>query len=153
VIGRARTRAFADVTADGSVQIGVRGRGFTLDTTALMPRAMEAYLGVLKGARPRKVDKKTAGAEKQRGIAAAQACGGWEKKLQETKKSLVSCNFGLESCDDAKHAALAKAVDEARLAAETAFHEMELSRTGGAAEEAGDITRAAESAGCREPWW
>ncbi len=150
---RGRTRAFADIAADGTVTIGAATRGFTLDTAALLPKAMDAYGALLKGQRPRKVDAKTAKGEKARGIAAAQACGASEKKLQDTKKSLVSCNFGLEVCDAAKQAALAKAVDEARLAAETAFHDLETARTGGASEEADALTRAAEAAGCREPWW
>jgi hypothetical protein len=153
VLIRGRTRAFADVGADGAVQIGAATRGFTLDTTALLPKAMDAYTAVLKGQKPRKVDAKTAKADKARGLAAAQACGASEKKLQDTKKALVSCNFGLEKCDAGRQAALAKAVDEARLAAETAFHELESTRTGGANDEADALTRAAEAAGCREPWW
>jgi hypothetical protein len=65
----------------------------------------------------------------------------------------VSCDFGLESCDAGRHAALLKAVDEARVAAEAAFRDVETTRTGGAAEDESSITRAAEAAGCREPWW
>jgi hypothetical protein len=149
---RARTRAFADLGPDGAVQVHAGGRGFTLDTTALLPRAMEAYLAALKPAHTRKLDKKTAAAEKARGLAAAQACGDSEKKLQEEKKSLVSCNFGLEACSDTRHAALAKSVDEARVAAEAAFHDLEDARTADA-EDADAIARAAATAGCREPWW
>jgi hypothetical protein len=153
LVARARTRAFADVAADGTVQIGAPTRALVLDTTSLLPRAMEAYLAVLKGARGRRVDPRTAKAEAARGVAAAQACGAAEKKLQDSKKALVSCNFGLESCDDGRHAGLLKAVDEARVAAEAAFRDVETTRTGGAAEEEGSITRAADAAGCREPWW
>ncbi len=152
LFARARTRAFADLADGGAVVIGAPGRGFTLDTAAILPRAMEAYLGVLKAARPRKLDAKTAAAEKARGLAAAQACGGSEKKLQDIKKALVSCNFGLEACDDAKHAALAKSVDEARLAAESAFHELEAARTDDE-EDADALRRAADAVACREPWW
>jgi hypothetical protein len=153
LLARARTRAFADLGPDGTVQIGAASRALTLDTTVLLPKAMEAYLGVLKGSRPRRVDPRTQKAELARGTAAAQACGAAEKKLQETKKALVSCNFGLESCDQGRHAELLKAVDEARVAAEAAFRDVETTRTGGAAEDEGSITRAAETAGCREPWW
>ena len=153
LLARARTRAFADLGPDGSVQIGAASRALTLDTTIFLPKAMEGYLAALKGARARKVDARTEKAELARGTAAAQACGAAEKKLQETKKSLVSCDFGLESCDAARHTALLKAVDEARVAAEAAFRDMETTRTGGASEDEGSITRAAEAAGCREPWW
>jgi hypothetical protein len=152
LFARAQTRAFADLSPEGSVQISAPGRGFSFDTASLLPHAMEAYLGVLKAARPPKLNAKAVAAEKSRGLAAAQACGGAEKKLQDSKKSLVSCNFGLEACDEAKHAALAKAVDEARLSAETAFHELDAARSA-AGDEGSAITHAADSAGCREPWW
>jgi hypothetical protein len=153
LLNRGKTRAFADLAADGSVQIDAASRGFTLDTTTFLPRATESYFGVLKAARPRKVDAKTVKAEKARGTTEAQTCGAWIKKLSETKKALASCNFGLEPCDDAKQAALVKGVDEARRSVESAFHSVETTRTGGAADEAEAITRAAEAAGCREPWW
>jgi hypothetical protein len=149
---RSRTRAFADLGLDGSVQFSAPGRAFTLDTTPLLPQAMDAYLAGLKSAKPKKLDAKTAAAEKARGLSAAQTCGAAEKKLQDSKKSLVSCNFGLETCDEARHASLAKSVDEARLAAEAAFHDLEAARTADA-EEADAISRAADAAGCREPWW
>src|SRR5262249_55626658 len=45
---RAQTRAFADLSPDGSVHIGAPGRGFSFNTTQVLPHAMEAYLGVLK---------------------------------------------------------------------------------------------------------
>jgi hypothetical protein len=150
---RGRTRAFADLAPDGSVQIGAATRGFTLDTAAILPRATDAYATVLKGARPKRVDARTAKAERARGDGAAQACGSALKKLSDTKKALASCNFGLESCDDARTAALVKTVDEARVAAENAFHELEAVRTGGAADESDALGREAERAGCREPWW
>jgi hypothetical protein len=153
LILRGRSRAFADVAPDGTVQIGATGRAFTLESGAFLPRATEAYAAVLKGARPRKVDSKTAKAEKARGQAAAGTCGAALKRLSDTKKALASCNFGLDSCDDTKTAGLVKTVDEARVAAEAAFHELESTRTGGAADEADALTRAAEAAGCREPWW
>jgi hypothetical protein len=150
---RGKTRAFADLGLDGSVQIGAPTRALTLDVSAFLPRANDAYVGVMKRVSPRKPDGRTAKAEKARGLAAAQACGAALRKLSETKKGLASCNFGLESCDEAKHASLLKTVDEARLAAESAFRDLETIRTGGAADEAEALTHAAESAGCREPWW
>jgi hypothetical protein len=152
VIARGRTRAFADVAPDGSVQPDAAGHAFTLDTTALLPRAMEAYLAVFKGVRGGKLASRVAAAEKARAERAAATCGAAEKRLQDSKKALVSCNFALESCDDAKQASLAKAVDEARIASESAFHEVESARTADAAD-AEAIHHAAEAAGCREPWW
>jgi hypothetical protein len=153
LILRGKNRAFADLGPDGAVQLDAASRGFTLDATTFLPRATEAYAGVLKSTRPRKVDAKTVKAEKERGVTEAQTCGAWLKKLSETKRSLASCNFGLEPCDDARQAALVKGVDDARRSVEAAFHSVESTRTGGAADEADAITKAAETAGCREPWW
>lgn len=152
MLARGRTRAFADLSPDGTAQIGASSRGFTFDTAGVLPRAHEAHAMALKGAR-RTVDARTGRAEKARGVAAAQACGAALRRLTETKKALASCNFGLTSCDAAQHAKLLKTVDEARVAAENAFHDVESTRTGGAADAADDISRAAETAGCREPWW
>jgi hypothetical protein len=152
LLERAKTRAFADLDEGGAVQIGAPGRGFTLQTTVLLPRAMEAYLAVLKPAKIRKLDAKIVAAAKALGITAAQACGAWEKKLQDTKKSLVSCNFDLETCDEARHTALAKSVDEARVAAESAFHDLEAARTTDV-EDTVALGQAADAAACREPWW
>jgi hypothetical protein len=152
VLARARTRAFADVAADGTVQADAPGHAFTLDTTALLPRGMEAYLSVFKSVRGAKLAGRVAAAEKARAERAAGECGAAEKKLQESKKALVSCNFALEACDEGKHAALLKRVDEARATSESAFHEVESARTADPAD-ADAIQRAAEAAGCREPWW
>lgn len=150
---RGKTRAFADVAADGTVQLGAATRASTLETASLLPKAMEAYLTALKGARPRKPDAKAVKAERAKGMSAALSCGGWERKLQESKQALVSCNFGIEACDAARAAALVKALDEAAKAAEGAFHQLDHARTGAAIEAADEITRAADNAGCREPWW
>jgi hypothetical protein len=152
LLTRAHTRAFADLAVDGTVQIGAPSRSFTLDTSTLLPHAMEAYLAVLKPAKLRKLDAKVTAATKALGTTAAQACGASEKKLQDTKKSLVSCNFGLETCDEARHTALAKSVDEARAAAENAFHDLEAARTIDV-EDAAALGQAADAAACREPWW
>jgi hypothetical protein len=152
LIARAPVRAFADLGPDGAVNFGAQTRGLTLDTAAILPQSMEAYLSALKGIRPRKLDARTAGAQKAQGTTAAQACGAAEKKLQESKKLLVSCNVGLEKCDPAKHAELAKAVDDARFAAEAAFRDFETARTADAAD-ADDLAQAATGSGCREPWW
>jgi hypothetical protein len=153
LIQRAKTRAFADVTADGAVQVGAMSRADRLETTAILPKATAAYLDALKPAKPKKLDKKAVQAAKATGVAAAGACGGALRKLQDSKLALINCNFGLETCDDARTAGLKKSVDDARAAAEAAYHDLDLARTGGAADEADELTKASEQAGCREPWW
>ncbi len=82
LIERARTRAFADVTPEGAVQIGVATRADRLDTTALLPQATAAYLAALKPARPRKLDKNAVQAAKAAGTAAAASCGAAMRKLR-----------------------------------------------------------------------
>lgn len=153
LILRARTRAFADVAADGTLQIGAASRADRLDTTALLPKAMAAYLDALKPAKPKKLDKKAVQAAKAAGAAAAAVCGAAERKLQDSKVALINCNFGLETCDEAKVAGLQKSIDEARVGAEVAYHELDLARTGGAVDEIDALAKSADVSGCREPWW
>jgi hypothetical protein len=153
LIQRAKTRAFADIATDGTVQIGVSTRADRLDTTALLPRSMAAYLDALKPAKPRKLDKKVVQAAKAAGSTAAAACGVALRKLQDSKLALINCSFGLETCDDARNEALKKSVDDARVAAESTYHDLDLARTGGAVDEIDALARAAEQSGCREPWW
>jgi hypothetical protein len=153
LIERARTRAFADVTPDGTVEIGAASRADRLDTTALLPRSMAAYLAALKPARRKKLDKNAVQAAKSAGSAAAVSCGRALRLLQDSKLALINCSFGLETCNDARASGLEKSVDESRLAAEAAYHELDLARTGGAVAEADALAKAAEQVGCREPWW
>jgi hypothetical protein len=153
LVARARTRAFADVGPDGAVLIGVPSRASRLDTTQLLPRSMAAYADAMKSARPKKLDKKVAQAAKAEGADAGGRCASAERKLQESKLSLINCSFGLDTCDEAKEEALRKSVDEARGAAEAAYHALDLARTGGAIDDAEALGKAAEQVGCREPWW
>src|SRR6185503_11562994 len=99
LIQRAETRAFADLAAEGSVQVGAVSRASRVDTTALLPRAMAGYGEALKGVKPRKLATNVTRAASESGLGAAQACGAAEKKLQESKLALINCNFGLERCD------------------------------------------------------
>lgn len=153
LLQRGRTRAYADVTLDGAVEIGARTRASRIDLNGPLPKAMSAYLEAMKAAKPRKLDKNAVKLARSSGVAAAAICGAAEKKLQESKGALISCNFGLETCDDGKTGALIKSVDESRTSAESAYHDLDLARTGGAADEADDLGRSADAYGCREPWW
>jgi hypothetical protein len=153
LIVRAKTRAFADVAADGTVQLGATSRADRLETSAILPKSMAAYLDALKPAKPKKLDKKAVQAAKGTGTDAAFACGTALRRLQESKIALINCSFGLETCDDGKTTGLKKSVDDARTAAEAAYHDLDMARTGGAVDEADALAKTAETAGCREPWW
>ena len=152
-LGRARTRAFADVTANGTAEVGAITHAGSLDTTLLLPKSMGAYLDIMKAVLRRAVDPRLARTEKARGLAAAAACGAAMKRLKETKTSLFACDFGIEACDDAKQAELAKSVDAARAEAEVTYQALDGARVGAAAADASALTQTADSAGCREPWW
>jgi hypothetical protein len=153
LLGRGRTRAFADLAPDATVQIGAITRAATLDTSRLLPKAMGAYLDAMKPSRSRKADSRTQLAEKAHGMAAATACGAAMRRLKESKTALFGCSFGLDVCDEAKQSELAKNVDAARADAEAAYRDLDGARVGAAANEATALTQAAEVAGCREPWW
>lgn len=153
LILRAKTRAFADVAPDGTVQLGATSRADRLETSAILPKAMAAYLDALKPAKPKKLDKKAVQAAKTAGTDATFACGSALRRLQDSKIALINCSFGLETCDEAKTTGLKKSVDDARTTAEAAYHEIDLARTGGAVDEAEAIAKSVELAGCREPWW
>ena len=152
VAERGLTKVFADLSPEGAFQLGASTHAFTLETAAIFPRAQEDYLRAWKSVRPRKVDSRTGKSEKAKGQAAAQSCGASIKRLTESKKALVSCDFGLERCDGGKRAELLKSVDEARVAVEGSFRELEMIRTG-LPEESANLARSSEAAGCREPWW
>src|SRR6185503_3487653 len=58
LLTRGATRAFADVGADGAVQVGGFSKASRLDTAALLPKAMAGYLEALKKGRITRLDKK-----------------------------------------------------------------------------------------------
>jgi hypothetical protein len=153
LLGRGLGRAFADVTADGTVQIGVASKAARIETAAVLPKAMARYAQALRQARPRKLDKDMVEVAKAQGKQAAVRCGAAEKRLQEAKLELINCSFELTRCDVAKMDTLVKNLDVALGIAEAAYHELDLARTGAAAEEGFALSRAADGAGCREPWW
>ncbi len=154
---RAQDRAFADLGPEGAVLPGAASRGLYLDTAALLPNATVAFLDALRPAdavaRTKRIPPKAVEAAIERGRQQAAACGAALKRLQEAKQSLVACAFGQETCADARVAELEKAIDESLARTEESFATLTLLRSGPAAEASQELAAAAQSAGCREPWW
>jgi hypothetical protein len=157
LLARADTRAFADVLVDGTVSVGGQSRASELDTVELLPRSMAAYREGVKPAlalgKLRKVDAKTSAMALKYGKMKAQACGEAERKLSQTEGEAIACAFGATPCDDAKLVALGTVLDEARAAAESARHQLDLVTTGPAAGGKDELVQVAATAGCLDPWW
>ncbi len=156
-VARARTRAFADVTADGAVSPGVATRATELETEGVLTKGMAAYVDALKPAeaqaRLRKVDARTAKLALAYGKIQAETCGAAEKRLNAAEQKMLACAFGVEPCDEAGAAALTKEIDDARQQADTARHQLDAVVTGAAAAHKSELVELASSAGCLEPWW
>jgi hypothetical protein len=156
VLVRGRSRALADVDDRGDVKAGAASAAGRVDTRALFPRAMGAYLDALDptgSAAPRRVD---AGSVRKAESAASGflgACADAEKTLQRAKGALVSCGFGLEACANGRAQQLAAELDAALAQASVAWDGFDTARTGAANAASSSLSSAADSAGCREPWW
>jgi hypothetical protein len=156
LIGRAQTRPFADMEADGTVVSGAGTRASELELNEVLPKSLEVYLGSMKTAmivaKTRRIDKQTAQMAVQYGKGQATACATAEKKLSEAETSLLKCAFGVESCDEKRVAELTSVIDEARTTAEAARHRLDLVLTVSPAER-DELTQLATTAGCLDPWW
>jgi hypothetical protein len=153
LVTRATDQLLADVALDGSIQIGATTPASTLRLGAALPTSLAALNTALKPAfalaKSRKLDKKAQTAAKTTASDQARACGAAEKKLQDAKGSLVSCAFGLETCDEAKLETLAKQLDDGRAEAEASF----AAATRAVQSQGAGADDPIGSSGCREPWW
>lgn len=156
-VARARTRAFADVTAEGAVAPGTPTRATELETESVLTKGMAAYLEALRPAETqaklRKVDGRTAKLAFAYGKIQAEACGTAEKRLHDAEQKMLACAFGVDPCDEAGAAALTKEIDDARQQADTARHQLDAVLTGAASAHKGELVQLSSSAGCLEPWW
>jgi hypothetical protein len=156
ILARGRTRPLADIDEKGGVKAGAASPAGRIDATKALPSAMRAYVAALdpggRGGAPR-VDAATANKARATGLERARACAESEKRLQSFKATLVSCAFELESCAPDKLAEATAAVDDGMVAAAAAWDAFDTARTGAASAFAGELTDAAQAAGCREPWW
>lgn len=155
--GRAETRAFADLSAEGTVSVGASTRAAELETAELLPKAMEAYRDAYKPAqavaKTRKVDKRTAELAKAYGKIQATGCGSAQKALSGAEQAYLACAFGVTSCDDAKKAGILSDLDKARKDAEAARHNLDVVMTGAAAQFRSQLVEISTTEGCFEPWW
>jgi hypothetical protein len=147
--GRARTRALADVSAAGGVQLGANTRAFWLDTSKLWPEATAAHLGALAPLeRTLKNSPKPAAATVESQLVRAKkqatACGAAVRDRLNTEQALLACVF--DGCDEARRTELVERWLRARTAAESARQELDLS-LGPLGQSALDAPMAVE-AGC-----
>jgi hypothetical protein len=130
LLERARTRALADLGADGTVQLGAMTRAFWLDTAKLWPEASTAHVIALatlertvkNSPRPSAATLET---QLTRARAQAKACGAAVRDRLAAEQALLACVF--EGCDDARRAELADRWQKARTAADGARQELDLS--------------------------
>lgn len=156
-VNRAVARPFGDFSPEFSVQQGAATRGVTLETAGFWPKATEAYLDALKGvvreASRKKLDARQLHDATVKGYEDAKVCGEAEKAHREAEQALIRCGFGLDACDAARAAALAKASDDARAAIEQAYIRLHLAISGPAASAKGEVDQALLARECEPPWW
>jgi hypothetical protein len=157
MINRALSRPFGDLSLEFSVQQGAATRGVTLETASFMPKATEAYLDQLKNvareASKKRLDARLYNDALAKAYEDAKVCGASLKTYRESEQQIIRCAFGIEVCDKDKIAALTKANDDARAAAEAAHIRLHLAMSGPAASAKGEIEQAIAARECESPWW
>ena len=154
-VRRSAKRPFADLGADGAVEIGAVSAGSELESVLALDSASAGYaeeiarlqkVAKLKKPTKRDVDKAHAAVTEQ-----ASACAAAEKKVKLGEKGIVACAFGFVTCDDAKVAEFGKEGDAARAAAETAWRKLEGAPLDD--DSAAQAAAQAKQSDCVAPWW
>jgi hypothetical protein len=81
--------------------------------------------------------------------ATTALCGDAEKRLQNSKATLVACAFELEACAPDKLSEATASVDDSRAAAAAAWDAFDAARTGAANASADELAESAQRAACR----
>jgi hypothetical protein len=154
---RGEVAAFADLTADGIVDVHAPSPADALATEPILPQGMAAYRKgfrmVETMARARKPTAKAIDELRTHAGEAAAVCGAAEKKLDASERALVGCAFGVEACDAARTDALASAIASARAEAERSHAELVAAMRGAAYDAREDLENGATASGCLDPWW
>lgn len=154
---RAQSLPLADLDAEGRVRLGAVSVAASVELADLLPKSVAAYGEALSG-RVKLLGKKTltvAAADRLAAVAdgAASRCGQAMKAFSAAEAALVGCAFGAPACDDGKLEAETKKADTARREAELAWPKAAVALASLPPEQRVGATKAAELAGCREPWW
>ncbi|MBI3201424.1 MAG: hypothetical protein HYZ29_07765 [Myxococcales bacterium] len=154
---RSLSHPLADVDADGRVRLGAVTAAGSVELADLLPKAIAAYRDELSG-RVKLLDKKklTVAAADRLAVAAhgaASRCGQAMKAFEAAEATLIGCAFGVQACDDAKLESETQAAVGARRQAELAWPKVALALASLPPDQRAGATKAAELAGCREPWW
>lgn len=154
---RGKSHELADVDVEGRVRLGAVTQAASVEMVDFLPKAVAAYQAALAG-RWKLVEKKKLGTRdtEKLGLAAdgeAARCGQAMKGVDAAEKILIACAFGLETCDEAKVVAAVQKAGESRRAAESSWPRSVLALASLPREQRAGAEKAAELAGCREPWW
>lgn len=156
-VERAQTWLLADVRDDGGVEVGATSALENVELASLLPRSTAAVVDSMKGAirmaKVTTISGQTAKMSKAYGVSQAQACGDAFKALREAEAGMVKCALGLDTCDDARVAALGKQSDEARPRIDEARHTLRLLLTGPGRGAHDELTEAMNAVNCADPWW
>lgn len=147
----------ADVDVEGRVRLGAVTQAASVEMGDFLPKSVAAYQAALAG-RWKLVEKKKLGTRdtEKLGLAAdgeASRCGQAMKGVDASEKILIACAFGLETCDEAKVVGAVQKAGESRRAAESSWPRSVLALASLPREQRAGAEKAAELAGCREPWW
>jgi hypothetical protein len=157
LVQRGARSAFADTNAAGGVEPGALGPAWSLDTRALLPRAMAAYDGAMDDAVKLAAKKKPDAGDAKRAKTSAKehasSCGVAMKQARAAEQSMIACGFAIQACDAGRVASLIKEQDAAFASAQKARRELDLAMTGPGYAVRTEIAAAATAAGCLEPWW
>lgn len=154
-VRRSVRRPFADIGADGGVEVGAVSPGSDLEGVLALDSAASGYGDELarleKASKARKPSKRDVDRARAMITQQTTACAGAEKKVKLGEKGIVACAFGFVPCDDAKIAAFGKEGDAARAVAETAWRKLEAAPIDD--DTAAEAASRAKQAECLEPWW
>jgi len=154
---RGKSYPLADVDAQGRVRLGAVTVAASVELGDLFPKADAAYQERLSG-RWKLLEKKRLGQNEanrlsQTADAEASRCGQAMKAVEGSEKSILDCAFGIEVCDEAKIVGAVQKSMQARKDAELAWPKATLALASLARDQRAGAEKAAELAGCREPWW
>lgn len=154
---RQKKLALADVDAEGRVRLGAVTPAASIELGDLLPKASAAHderlTSRLKLAEKRKLDAASADRLGAGADGEASRCGQAMKAFEAAEKQLLACAFGLETCDEQKLAVTGKKLDEARVSGEAAWPKAVVALASLPRAQRTGAEKAAELAGCREPWW
>jgi hypothetical protein len=113
---RSWKQPFADVTPQGSVELGAASPAVQIDVEALLPLSFAAYRDGMDGTigkALRPLEDKYEAELDARAQTLADACVEQREEMQKLEGQLLSCAFGVKTCDDKTVEQTSASLDEA----------------------------------------